>query len=108
MLLADELEAIKSLTTNWPMLAVLGTVIGWFMRAVAMPLTARHLTFMDAMELRDRMNSENSIKQTAILQTLTSEVGETNNRISEIKSMVGKNQCNVPPSCAPQLHGATH
>ncbi len=103
---ADEIEALKSLTANWPILAVMGTVIGWFMRSVAIPLTSRHMAFMDGMEQRDRLNSENSIKQTVILQTLTNEVGETNNRLSEIKQMVQKNQCNVPPSCHPLPHGA--
>ena len=106
MLLADDLEALKSLTSNWPILAVMGTVIGWFMRSVAIPLTTRHLTFMDSMEARDRMNSENAIKQTAILETLTAEVGETNNRLSEMRTLVSANRCQLPPPNAVQPHGA--
>lgn len=106
MILADEIEALKSLTNNWPILAVLGTCIGWFMRSIAIPLTARHMAFMDSMESRDRLNSENAIKQTAILDTLTQEVGETNSRLSEMRSIVSKQICNTPPPCAIQPHGA--
>lgn len=102
---ADEIEALKSLTQNWPILAVLGTVIGWFMRSVAVPLTTRHMAFMDAMEVRDRMNSENAIKQTAILQTLSSEVSESNNRLSDMKTLVVGNRCNVPANYSGQPHG---
>lgn len=106
LLAADEIEALKSLTNNWPILAVIGTAAGWFMRSVAIPLTSRHMTFMDAMESRDRTNTENAIKQTAILQTLTQEVGETNNRLSDMKTLIVGNKCNVPPSCSAQPHGA--
>lgn len=106
LLAADEIEAIKSLTNNWPILAVIGTAAGWFMRSVAIPLTSRHMAFMDAMEARDRLNSENAVKQTAILQTLTNEVTETNNRLSDMKTLVASHHCNVPPACAVQPHGA--
>lgn len=106
LLAADEIEALKSLTNNWPILAAMATVIGWFMRSVAIPLTSRHMAFMDAMESRDRANSENAIKQTAILQTLTNEVGETNNRLSDMKNLIVGNKCNVPASCPTHPHGA--
>ena len=90
MLLADgtEIEALKSLSANWPMLTILLVAMGWFAKFIAQPLTTRHLAYLDSSSEIDRKNTETSIKQTAILETLTKEVAENNDRLSTMREMM--------------------
>lgn len=93
MLAANEIDALQSLATNWPILALVVSVIGWFIRCVAQPLTQRHLTFIDGLEARDKVTTENSIKQTVLIESLFGESKDNTSRLSRIEHAQSAAKC---------------
>lgn len=85
MLLAQtvsELELLRGLSQNWPILATFIGALWWFARYIAQPLTARHIAFIDAVEERDRIRLTLDAENTALLGILKDETQETNSRLS--------------------------
>lgn len=101
MLIAvDEVEALKSISQNWPILAMLIAAIGTFYRGIAQPLAARHVQYLDQAEVQLRANTENGIRQTAILESLLGETKEHSDKLSQIRQLVTAAKCNVEPACS--------
>jgi hypothetical protein len=83
-MLADaltELEFIKGLSQNWPLLAVFLGALWWFARFIAHPLTTRHIAFIDAIDERDRARTKTDAEHATTLETIKKETEETNSRL---------------------------
>lgn len=97
MVLADgiaELELLKSLSQNWPMLAALLGSLWWFATKIAKPLTERHIAWMDAMESRDQQRLASDIEHKNTLNTVHEKVVALNDKASTIKDIVSRG---LPP-----------
>ncbi len=87
LLAAEEIDGIKSLLQNWPILSLLTAAIAAFYRGIAQPMLARHIQYLDTSEVQIRANTENGIRQTAILDSLLGESKEHSVKLAEIKEL---------------------
>jgi hypothetical protein len=107
MLLAqtDNVEAMKSLAENWPYLALLVAAIIWFAKNIADPLARRHIAYLDSQDTLTRLNSENAIKQTALLDALFAESREHSDKLSTIKELAMAGRCQAACPMSPPQEG---
>jgi hypothetical protein len=93
MILADsttELEMLKSLSQNWPLLAVIVSAIAWFAKYIAHPLTTRHISWMDAMEERDKERLASDVDHKHTLADVREKVITLNDTTNTIKDIIQK------------------
>lgn len=104
MLLADaEVEAIKSLAQNWPIISLIAASIVGFYRGIARPMLARHIQYLDASETQMRANAEIAIRQMAMLDSLANESQKQTDKLSVIKELATAAKCHaVCPMQPPQ------
>lgn len=93
MLLADaltELEFLRGLSQNWPFLATFLGAMWWFATQIAKPLTARHLSWMDAQEQREKERTLADERHQNTLNTVHEKVNSLDQKTTLIKEIVSR------------------
>ena len=76
--------ALRSLAEHWPWLAVLMGMGSWLAKYVLIPMTNRHITFLDAMEGRERERLEHDVKTVASLSNISETLHDHGAQLKEI------------------------
>lgn len=79
-----EMEFLKGLAQNWPLMATALFCLWWFAKYIAHPLTTRHIAFVDGIEERDRERIKMDIEHATTLSAVKKETEETNSRLSSL------------------------